>query len=179
MTLSIALRIATRTSFGAKRMRQVDRVLDDVDLGLQIRRDVDCGIGDDQRLVVARHVHDEAMADPPRGPQPGVALDHRAHHLVGVQAAFHQRFGPALTNQLDRFGGRIMAVLSIDDLELADVEAVLRTRRRGCAVPGRPGSARSVSAGGRESAFERHLVARVGDRDLYRRDVSAHFATSW
>ena len=110
MTLSIALRIATRTSFDAQRMREVDRVLDDVDLGLEVGRDVHRRVGDDQRLVVAGHVHDEAMADPPRGAQPGVALDHRAHQFVGVKAALHQRFGPAFAHQRDGLGRRILAV---------------------------------------------------------------------
>ena len=66
---------------------------------------------------VARHVHDEAMADAPRGADAGVARDHRAHQLVGVKAALHQRLGAARRDQLDRLGGGIVAVLGIDDLE--------------------------------------------------------------
>ena len=102
LTVSIADRIATRTSGKAQRVREVDRVLHDVDLVLQRRRDVDRGVGDDQRLGVGRHVHDEAVADAPRRAQPGVALDHRAHQLVGVQAALHQRLGLALAHQRRR-----------------------------------------------------------------------------
>ena len=48
LTLSIALRIATRTSLLPERMGQVDRVLNDVDLAFQVRRDVDRRIGDDR-----------------------------------------------------------------------------------------------------------------------------------
>ena len=105
LTLSIALRIATRTSFDPKRVGEVDRVLDDVDLGLQVGRDVDRGVGDDQRLVMTGDVHHEAMADAPCGPKAGVALDHRAHKLVGVEAAFHQRLRASLAHQLDSLGG--------------------------------------------------------------------------
>ena len=45
---------------------------------------------------MARHVHHEAVADAARGAQPRLALHHRAHQLVGVQAALHQRFGLGL-----------------------------------------------------------------------------------
>ena len=70
-----------------------------------------------ERLVVTRHVHHEAMADAPRRPKPGVALDDRAHDLVGVKAALHQRVGAALADQLDRLGCGFLAVVGIDDLE--------------------------------------------------------------
>ena len=126
----------------AERVGEVDRVLDDVDLDLQVRRDVDRGIGDDQRLVVVRHVHDEAMADAPGGAQAGVARDDRAHELVGVQAALHQRLGPAFADQRDGLGGGVMAVLGVDDLEAADVEAMFLQRPRESAAPDRPESAR-------------------------------------
>ena len=171
LTLSIALRIATRTSFGAERVREVDRVLNDVDLRLQIRRDVDRRIGDDQRLVVARNVHDEAMTDAPGGAQAGIALDHGAHQLVGVQAALHQRFGSSLANQLDGFGCRILAVLSIDDLEAADVETVLGRDLANAVLRTDEDRLDQFQVGGRESAFERNLIAGVRDRDLYRREL--------
>ena len=53
LTVSIALRMATRTSVSAQRMGEVDRVLHDVDLVLQGRRDVHRGVGDDQRVGMA------------------------------------------------------------------------------------------------------------------------------
>ncbi len=53
---------------------------------------------------------------------PVVARDHGAHQLVGMQAALHQRLGPPAAHQLDRLGGRIVAVRGVDDLEGADVE---------------------------------------------------------
>jgi len=50
-----------------KRVREVDGVLDDVDLVFKRRRDVDRGVGDDQCFRIQRHVHDETMADAPGG----------------------------------------------------------------------------------------------------------------
>ena len=52
---------------------QVDGVLDDVALGIEIGKDVDRRVGDEQRLGIGRHVHDEDVADPPRGAQAGLA----------------------------------------------------------------------------------------------------------
>ena len=100
LTVSIAERIATRTSVRAQRVREVDRVL---------QRCGPCPRVSGAMLTAASvmmsasvqpgHVHHEAVADAARGAQAGVALDHRAHQLVGVQAAFHQRLGrPARTS---------------------------------------------------------------------------------
>ena len=47
----------------AERHRQVDGVLADVHLVLERRRDVDRRVGDDQHLVIGRHVHEEDVAD--------------------------------------------------------------------------------------------------------------------
>ena len=69
LTVSIAERIATRSLGSAERMGEVDRVLDDVDLVLQRRSDVHRRVGNDQRLGVGGHVHDETVADAPRGAQ--------------------------------------------------------------------------------------------------------------
>ena len=52
------------------------------------------------RVSGCRHVHDEHVADPARGAQP-VLGGHRAHELIGVQAAFHQQLAFALADQLD------------------------------------------------------------------------------
>ena len=41
VTVSIALRIATRTSGNTHGMRQIDRVLNDIDLVIERRRDID------------------------------------------------------------------------------------------------------------------------------------------
>ena len=46
---------------------EVDRVLHDVAFGVEIGKDIDGRIGDEQCLRIGRHVHDEDVADPPRG----------------------------------------------------------------------------------------------------------------
>ena len=51
--------------FRAEIVREIDRILRNVDLAFQVRCDVDRRIGDYERLVMVRHVHDEAMADAP------------------------------------------------------------------------------------------------------------------
>ena len=85
---------------------EVDGVLDDVALGLQVRGDVHRGIGDEQRLGICRHVHDEDVADAPLGPEPGLPLRDLAEQLVGMEAALHQELGLALADQRDRLGPR-------------------------------------------------------------------------
>ena len=50
VTVSIALRIATRDFIDAHRMREIDRVLDDVDLRVEVGGDIDRCVGDDQRV---------------------------------------------------------------------------------------------------------------------------------
>ena len=72
VTVSTAERIATRGDAEADLREQIDRVLDDVALGIEIGGDVDRGVGDEQRLRMGRHVHDEDMADPPGGAQAGL-----------------------------------------------------------------------------------------------------------
>jgi hypothetical protein len=50
---------------------QIDDVLDDVALRIEIGINVDGGIGDEERLGIGRHVHDEDVTDPPRDAQAG------------------------------------------------------------------------------------------------------------
>ena len=129
VTVSTADRIATRGVPDADLNEQIDRVLNDVALHIEIGSDVDRGIGDDQRVGMARHVHDENMADAPRGAQPGRRGRDRAHQFVGVQAALHQQFAFAGADHFDALGGGGLAVLHIDKLVLADVEHCARARR--------------------------------------------------
>jgi len=42
-----------------------------------------------------------------------------------VQAALHQSFGLAGSDELDRLGGRGMAVFRVDQLKLSDIETAL------------------------------------------------------
>ena len=74
VTVSTADRIATLGVAETEAEMQVDGVLDDVALGLEVGNDVHGGIGDEQRLGIGRHVHDEDVADPPVGPEAGLAL---------------------------------------------------------------------------------------------------------
>ena len=86
----------------AKRHREIDRVLADVDLVLQRRRDVDRGVGDDEDLVIGRHVHDEHVTEAAAGAEARLPRHDRAEQLVGVQAALHQQLRLAAADQLDR-----------------------------------------------------------------------------
>ena len=110
LTVSIADMIATRTSGKPQRMAEIDRVLHDIDLVGEARRDVDRGIGDDQRVRVAGDIHHKAMADPTGGANAGLARDHGAHQFVGMKAPLHQGLGLPLPDELDRLRRRIVAV---------------------------------------------------------------------
>ena len=50
---------------------------------------------------MAGNVHDEAVADPPGGPQAALAANHGAHELVRMQAALHQGFRLAGLHEVD------------------------------------------------------------------------------
>ncbi len=163
----------------AQIVREVDRVLHDVDFVLQRRRDVHRGVGDDERIGVPRHVHDEAVADAPRGAQPRVAPDHRAHQLVGVQAAFHQRFRAPGAHLRHRLVGRLLAERRIDDRERGDVEPGFRGNfpdpRRGTDQDGRD----QPGLGGIDRALQRTLVARMRDRGRRWRQRLAALDQRW
>ena len=53
--------------------KQIDGILNDVPLGIEIGKDVDRCVGDEKRLGIGRHVHDEDVADAPRRAQAGLA----------------------------------------------------------------------------------------------------------
>ena len=76
------------------------------------------------------------------GAQAGLAGRHRAHQLVGVQAALHQQLAFGLVDELDRLGRGRLAVRRIDDLESVDLEIVLAGDGVDLRWPARPGSAR-------------------------------------
>jgi hypothetical protein len=83
-------------------MSKIDGVLDDVDLGVEIRNDVDGRVGDYERIGMAGHVHNEAVANPALRPNPTLPRDNGTHELVGVEAALHKRLGPARRDEADR-----------------------------------------------------------------------------
>ncbi len=125
----------------AERPRQVDRVLADVHLVLERRRDVDRAVGDDQHLVVGRHVHEEHVAHAPAGAEAGLAWRRprpAVRPCAGCpsSAARPRPCGPAPPPSPPT------AWLSgdVDDSHAAEVDAVRLRRSRGSSRPGRRGS---------------------------------------
>ena len=107
-----------------------------------------------------RHVHDEDMADPPLGAEPGRRDGDLAHQLVGVQAALHQELAPALADQRDGLGGGGVAVRRVDDLAAGEIEAVLgRTSR---ILASGPTSTGSISCSAAASIAPRSEVSSQG-----------------
>jgi hypothetical protein len=107
-------------------VREIDGVLNDVHLVLQRRSDIHRCVGDDECLLQRGHVHDEAVADAPVGPQPGVAFDDRAHQFVGVETALHERLHLALSRKRDGPFGRRLAMRSVYDRDAGQVESAVR-----------------------------------------------------
>ena len=56
LTVSIALDNCHQYRVNTHGVRQVDRVLNDIDLVIERRRDIDCRIGDDQRIWMVWHI---------------------------------------------------------------------------------------------------------------------------
>ena len=83
-------------------MSKIDGVLNNVHLGVEVGGDVHGRVGNDERLLVSRHVHDEAVADPALGANTAFPRDHRSHEFVGVEAALHQRLDPPGRNEAHR-----------------------------------------------------------------------------
>ena len=97
----------------------------DVHLVVERRRDVDRRVGDDQDLVVRRHVHDEHVAEAPARAKAGFPCDDGAEQFVGVEAPLHQQFRFAVTHELDGLRRRCVTVGRIDDPCLAEHDAGL------------------------------------------------------
>ena len=126
-------------------------------------------------LGMARHVHDEAVADASRRADAGVARHDGAHQLVGVQAALHQGLGAARAHELDRLGRRIVAV-----------QRTRPARRRRCRAPACAATSRMRARGPTrigfsrprraafDRAFQRDRVAGMGDRRRHRRVLARH-----
>ena len=113
----------------------------------------------------ARHVHHEAVADAARGPEPRLALHHRAHQLVGMEAALHQGFGlgvrePAPPPWPPTPGCTRRSTMRNREMSSPELAATLADPRGGpdedrCDQP---------DEGGVDRAAERGLVAGVSDR---------------
>ena len=160
-------------------MREFDGVLNDIDLRIKIRRNVHRRVGDDERLLMIWHVHDEAMADAAFGADSALARDYGAHELIGVKAALHEGFDSPRGDEADRLRRGVMAMPRGDDLEAADVESgffrcLTHTVRRGdqdrvdeSKLMGLDSAAkRDVVAGMRDGDFDRPLLLRLGDKAL-------------
>ena len=156
-----------------QRVRQIDRVLHDVDLPVEVGRDVDGGVGDDQRVLVTGHVHHEAMADAARRADAGVARHNSAHQLVGVQAALHQSLGRSLADQRDRLCGRVVAVLGgLDESNSRNVELRRPSRVTDAGRWADKDRLDQAKPGGFHSALERDAVTGMRDRRFHRRQAS-------
>ncbi len=120
----------------AQGMAEVDGVLDDINLGFEIRGDVDGGVGNDQGFRMVGNVHHKAVTYATRRAKSALALDDGGHQLVRVQAALHQGFRLAGENELHGGVRRTVAVRRIHDLELRDIDVA---GRGGCDdLRGRP-----------------------------------------
>ena len=143
VTVSTADRIATRGVVPKPAcIIEIDRVLDDVALAVEIGEDVDRRIGDEQRLGIGRHVHDEDVADAPVGAQSADLRRDAAHQFVGMQAALHQHFALARVDQFDAPWRRLPRCAAASTISKpAMFETVL-----GCGVPDLGRRARRGSA---------------------------------
>ena len=163
VTVSTAERIAT---LGIRSRRACARSMafcDDVGLVLQRGGDVDRRIGDEQRLRIGRHVHDEHVADAPCGADAGVFVNHLAHQLIGVETALHQRIGFTGTNELHGLRRRGVAVRSVDELQRGNVEAERSGERADAALRPDENGPYDFCLCRLHRTPERGLVARVRD----------------
>ena len=149
-------------------MGKVDRVAHDVGLVVQCRRDVDGGVGDDERAWIGRCLHHEAVRDAPLGAQPGRARHDRGHQLVRMQAAFHQRVHLAAAGHRRGFLGGGVAVRHVDAFDAGEVD--LRLRGGGLQLGARGNQHGPDDAGVTcvDGAGETEGVARVDHRHAHR-----------
>lgn len=103
-------------------MGETNGILDNVDLGLEGRREFNSGVADDKRPCMARYIHDEAVADTPCRSNTGIARYHGAHQFIGVKAFLHKRVGAACAHKFDCLGCRIVAVKGVNQLEGGNIE---------------------------------------------------------
>src|SRR5262245_4700033 len=108
---------------------KVNCILNDVPLGIEIRKDVDRRISDEERLRMARHVHNENVADPPCRSQTGAGTGDCSHELIGMQAALHEQLAFRFMDQLNCFDSGRLAVARVHDLEMIDIEMMLASNR--------------------------------------------------
>ena len=71
-------------------MREINRILDYINLGIEIWRDIDRRVGDDERLRIARNVHNEAMANATLSANSAMRGNNGTHEFVGMETSLHQ-----------------------------------------------------------------------------------------
>ena len=152
----------------AERVREVDGILDDVDLVFERRIDVDGGVGDEQRPRIVRSVDDEDVAHAPRGAQLFL-VDDRAHEFVGMEAAFHQRLDLVVARQRDglRRGG--VAVLGRHKFVGGEVEFGRRRSRADFCLGSDQHRDDELFLGGFDGAEQRDRIHRMDDSSADRR----------
>src|SRR6185369_9655308 len=107
--------------FESERDRKVNRVLADISLVFKSGRDIDRAVRHDQYLVISRNIHHKNVTYTTLCTKSPSFRDNRSHQFVSMQAAFHQEFGFALTDQFDSLCCRQVAVLNVHDLQIAQV----------------------------------------------------------
>ena len=109
------------------------------------------------------------MADAARGTQARCSGGHRAHQLVGMQAALHEEFALPLVDQLDSIGCGGLAMRRIHQLIARDIDPMLPGDRSD--LLGRPHQNGRDDAQFRRLAgsAQRSLVARMDHHSAGRR----------
>ena len=163
VTVSIALRIVTRTS-GAPIAREIDGVLDNVDLGVEVGGDVHCCVGDDERLLVSSTSMMEAVAircvvRMPSSRATTAPMSPSVWRLPFINASTR----PAERGRLP--SPRVDGDAPTREAEPADVEVSLLGRVSSCSA-GRRESADQAKLVGFDGAAQGDVVARVRDGDL-------------
>ena len=103
-------------------MRQLNSILNDLNLLLQAWKDVDRGVSDEQGLGICRHIHNENVADPATRGDAGVLAYDFGHQLIGMQTALHQSVDFAGAHQCHRVFRCGVAVGLINQMQVGDIE---------------------------------------------------------
>lgn len=105
---------------------KIDRVLHDVDLGREVRGNVDCSIRYDQGMRHAWYIEHENMGEAPPGAKPGLLVQSGAKQIIRMQMTLHQRFRPTGPDQFDPGIRGFSVAVDLDHLETGYVRAQFR-----------------------------------------------------
>ncbi|RAS37462.1 hypothetical protein BX591_103316 [Paraburkholderia bryophila] len=123
-----------------QRVREFDCVAHDIGFLFQRRENIDGRVRDEQRLRIARHIHDENVTQTPFGADAGVLADHFLQQFIRVQAAFHQRVRCAGAHQFDGFRGGRVTMRRVDHAAGSQID--FERRRQTTDADFRPSSCR-------------------------------------